>query len=48
MGQLPNNFTEASALDMLMTGICERLSVARGTFREIGPLSLGPDCPQIA
>jgi hypothetical protein len=48
MGQLPNNFTDASALDMLMTGICERLSVARGSFREIGPLSLGPDCPQIA
>lgn len=48
LGKLPNNFTEASALDILLTGICERLGVGRSAFREIGPLSLGPDCPQIA
>jgi hypothetical protein len=48
MGLFPNHFTDASALELLMTGICEQLGVARGKFREIGPLSLGPDCPQIA
>jgi hypothetical protein len=48
MGQIPNNFTEASALEQLMTGACERLGVSRSSFRDIGPLSLGPDCPQIA
>lgn len=48
MGKVPNHFTEASALEHLMSGVCQRLSVARSSFREIGPLSLGPDCPQIA
>lgn len=48
MGLFPNHFTDASALELLMTGICEQLGVARGKFREIGPLSLGPDCPKIA
>jgi hypothetical protein len=48
MGKVPNDFTEASALEHLMGGVCERLGVARRSFREIGPLSLGAECPQIA
>jgi hypothetical protein len=48
MGKVPNDFTEASALAHLMVGVCERLGVARRSFREIGPLSLGAECPQIA
>ena len=31
-----------------MASACERLGVARKSFREVGPLSLGADCPQIA
>lgn len=48
MGKVANHFTESSALEHLMSGACQRLGVARGSFRHIGPLSLGPDCPQIA
>jgi hypothetical protein len=48
MGKVPNDFTEASALAHLMGGICERLGVARRSFREVGPLSLGADCLEIA
>jgi hypothetical protein len=47
-GKVPNDFTDASALEHLMRGVCEQLGVSRNSFREIGPLSLGPDCPQIA
>ncbi len=48
MGKVPNHFTEASALEHLMRSACTKLGVPRGSFRLIGPLSLGPDCPQIA
>jgi len=48
MGKMPNNFTDASALEHLMGSACERLGVARRSFHEVGPLSLGADCPQIA
>jgi len=48
LGKMPNDFTDASALECLMVGVCERLGVARRSFREIGPLSLGAECPQIA
>lgn len=48
LGKIPNDFTDASALECLMVGVCERLGVARRSFREIGPLSLGAECPQIA
>ena len=47
-GKVPNDFTDASALEHLMRGVCEQLGVSRNSFRDIGPLSLGPDCPQIA
>ena len=46
-GKMPNNFTDASALKHLMGCACERLGVTRRSFREVGPLSLGADCPQI-
>jgi hypothetical protein len=48
MGKIPNHFTEASALDHLMRSACAKLGVERSSFREIGPLTLGADCPQIA
>lgn len=47
-GKLPNDFTDTSALEHLMAGACERLGVPRHNFREVGPLSLGADCPEIA
>jgi hypothetical protein len=47
-GKVPNDFTDASAREYLMLGVCERLGLTRGDFREIGPLSLGADCPEVA
>lgn len=48
MGQIPNNFTDHSAKNFLVGEVCEKLELNRYAFREIGPLSLGPDCPAIA
>ena len=48
LGKVPNDFTDASALECLMVGVCEQLKIPRRSFREIGPLSLGAECPQIA
>ena len=48
MGKVPNHFTDASALEHLLRSACAKLGVPRSSFREIGPLSLGADCPQIA
>jgi hypothetical protein len=48
MARVTNNFSEASALEHLMEGVCRRLAVDRRSFWEIGPLSLGASCPQIA
>ena len=48
MGRIPNNFSHASALAHLMEGVCQRLVVPRNSFWEVGPLTLGQSCPQIA
>jgi hypothetical protein len=48
MGQIPNNFTDYSAKNFLVEKVCEKLGLNRYVFREVGPLSLGPDCPAIA
>ena len=48
LGKVPNDFTDESALEHLMEGICEKLGVTRRSFREVGPLALGADCPQIS
>jgi hypothetical protein len=48
MGQIPNNFTDDSALEFLMARACERLNVGRHQFTLVGPLTLGPDCAAIA
>jgi hypothetical protein len=48
MGTIPNNFTDKTAQDFLLGEVCERLTLPRGTFRDVGPLTLGADCPAIA
>jgi hypothetical protein len=39
---------ERANYGLFLIELCERLGVARRSFREIGPLSLGAECPQIA
>ncbi len=48
MDKLPNNFTDESAKEFLLEGICERLGLEREDFHDIGPVTLGPDHPAIA
>lgn len=48
MGRIPNNFSDSSAVEHLMDGICRRLVAPRNSFWEVGPLTLGQSCPQIA
>ena len=48
MGTVPNNFTDESAKEFLVGEACQRLKLPRGTFRDVGPITLGPECPAIA
>ena len=51
MGKVPNDFTEKTALTFLFEQMCEQLSLSAEEikgFRLVGPVSLGPDCPDIA
>jgi hypothetical protein len=48
MGKIENNFSDQLAKKFLVEKACEQLALSRNAFRELGPLSLGPDCPAIA
>ena len=48
MGKIPNNFTETSALEFLMGEVCKKLMLPLGAFRDVGPLTLGANCSEIA
>jgi len=51
MGKVPNDFTDKTALTFLFEQMCEQLSLSAEEikgFRLVGPVSLGPDCPDIA
>jgi len=48
MGTVPNNFTDESAKEFLLGEACQRLKLPRGAFRDVGPITLGPECPAIA
>lgn len=47
-GKIDNNFTDYSAKVFLVGKACEKLELGTNEFVEVGPLSLGPDCPAIA
>jgi len=48
MGTVPNNFTDESAKEFLVGEACRRLQLPRSAFRDVGPITLGPECPAIA
>ena len=48
MGTVPNDFTDESAKEFLVGEACQRLKLPRGAFRDVGPITLGPECPAIA
>lgn len=47
-GTVQNHFTDESAKQYLLEEACESLMLPHGSFRELGPLSLGTDSPEIA
>jgi hypothetical protein len=50
-GKVPNDFTDKTALEFLFGQMCEHLALSADEikgFRLVGPVSLGPDCPEIA
>ncbi len=48
MGTVPNHFTDESAKEFLVGEACRRLQLPRGALRDVGPITLGPECPAIA
>lgn len=50
MGKIPNDFTDKTALNFLFNQMCEQFLAPGeiGGFRLVGPVELGPDCPDIA
>lgn len=43
-----NDFTDETAKEYLVGRACDHLNIPRNCFRDVGPLSLGSDCPAIA